>query len=92
MPRLMFDTDEGEAVLATLRNCMENIESEIQRANNQATNLVPAHWVAEGANQFLEQAESWTGVARQSQEQLDDLCAKLRHEIDQWIEIAKMLG
>jgi len=81
MPQLFFDTEKGQAVLTTLRQSIKVIRAEQERIKSAADGLVPAHWQAEGVNQFLEMSEAAQGAMNHVLEQFDALAIKLDFEL-----------
>jgi len=92
MPMLRFNTDEGQAAAAALRQTIEAMQGELNRAGAAVEGLAPAHWQAPVADQFIEMSRAWQQRMGQSLEQLTDLTRRLETEIVQWEEAAAVFG
>jgi|GEM_PF-3177354 len=92
MPMLRFNTDEGQAAVAALRQAIEAMQAELNRAGAAVEGLAPAHWQAPVAEQFIDMSQTWQQRMSQSLERLTDLTRRLETEIVQWEEAAAVFG
>ena len=92
MPHIFVSASPEEDVLATLRQSIKVIRAEQERIKSATDGLVPAHWQADPAYQFLEMSEAVQESMNHALEQLDALADHLKNHVDEMDRILRKLG